>query len=113
VAPPPQFVVRGGIATASQLRAGTRRTINGHGFSVQTAVSVSVDELARGGRFPNRQISVTTAEELRSLGLTVNAPTPGAGAYHGTVMVPDPPGSGVFEAISRCFTMRPNPFIVS
>jgi hypothetical protein len=101
----------GGVATASQLRAGTRRTINGHGFSVQTAVTVSVDELARGGQFPNRRISVTTAEELRALGL--NALTRGAGAYHGTVMVPDPPRPEIFEAISRCFTTRPNPFIAS
>jgi hypothetical protein len=104
-------VVRGGVATASQLRAGTRRTINGHGFSVQTAAGVSVGALAHSGRFPNRQISVTTIEDLRAIGITVDAPTQGAGAYHGTVMVPDPPPSGVFEAISRCFTLRPNPFV--
>lgn len=111
--PQPQFVVHGGVATASQLRAGTRHTMNGHGFSVQTAVSVSVDALARGGQFPNRQTSVTTAEELRALGLTVNAPTRGAGAYHGTVIVPAASQPGIFEAISGCFNARPNPFITS
>jgi hypothetical protein len=84
----PQYVARGGVATPSQLRAGTRLTANGYGFSVQTAPGVPVDELARGGRFPNRRISITTVQELRAAGVTVNFPTPGAGAHHGTVVVP-------------------------
>lgn len=105
---PPQFVVRGGVATAAQLRAGTRHSINGYGFSVQTAPGLPVNELARGARFPNRQISVTTVEALRELGMTINAPTPGAGDNHGTVVVPYPPLPELFEALSRCFAQHPN-----
>lgn len=105
---PPQFVVRGGIATVAQLEAGTRHSINGYGFSVQTAPGLSVYELARGGRFPNRQISVTTVEALRELGVTINAPTPGAGDHHGTVIIPYPPPPGLFESLSRCFAQRSN-----
>ena len=109
----PQYVVRAGVATPSQLRAGTRRlTVNGYGFSIQTAPGVSVDELARGGRFPNRQISITTVEQLRGAGVTVNFPTPGAGTHHGTVVLPSPPPPGIFEAISSLFTQRFNPFPV-
>ena len=108
----PQYVVRAGVATPFQLRAGTRLTVNGYGFSIQTAPGVSVDELARGGRFPNRQISVTAVQQLRDVGVTVNFPTPGAGAHHGTVVVPSPPPPGIFEAISSLFTQRFNPFPV-
>lgn len=109
----PEFVVRAGVTTAAQLRVGTRHSVNGHGFSVQTAPGLSGEALARGGRFPNRQISVTTVEELRRIGVTVIAPTTGAGAHHGTVVIPDPPPPGLFEAISRCFTQRANPFVAS
>ena len=112
VADQPQYVVRAGIVTPAQLRAGTRFTVNGFGFSVQTAAGISVDELARGGRFPNRQISVTTLQELRNAGLVVNFRTPGAGAYHGTVIVPTPLPPRIFETIAFLFTQRPNPFPV-
>ena len=107
-----QYVVRAGIATPSQLRAGTRFSVNGFGFSIQTAPGVSVDELARGGQFPNRQISVTTVQELRGAGVAVNFPTPGAGAHHGTIIVPRPPPPRIFEKIASLFTQRPNPFPV-
>jgi hypothetical protein len=87
----PQYVVRAGVATPFQLRAGTRLTVNGYGFSIQTAPGVSVDELARGGRFPNRQIGITTVEQLRGAGVTVNFPRPGAGTHHDTVVLPSQP----------------------
>lgn len=112
VADQPQYVVRAGIVPPAQLRAGARFTVDGFGFSVQTAAGISVDELARGGRFPNRQISVTTVQELRNAGLVVNFPTPGAGAYHGTVIVPTPLPPRIFETIAFLFTQRPNPFPV-
>ena len=112
VALPPQYVVRAGLASVVQLRAGTRHTINGHGFSIQTAPHVTVDELARGGQFPNRQISVTTVRRLLDVGVAVRFPTPGAGAYHGTAIVPDPVPSGLFEALNQAFTPHPNPFPV-
>jgi hypothetical protein len=108
----PQYVVRAGVATPTQLRAGTRLTANGYGFSVQMAPGVAVDELARGGRYPNRRISVSTVQQLRGAGVTVHFPTPGAGAHHGTVVVPSPPPLGIFEGISSLFTQRLNPFPV-
>jgi hypothetical protein len=107
----PQFVVRAGVASASQLRTGTRHSVNGHGFSVQTAPGMQVDDLTRGGQFPNRLISVTTIAKLGTIGITVNAPTPGAGAHHGTVVIPHIAPLGIFKAISRCFSQQTNPFI--
>lgn len=72
-----------------------------------------VDELARGGYFPNKQISVTTVQELQAIpGVNVNAPTPGYGDYHGTVNVPNPPPPGLFNAISGVFAQKSNPFPV-
>ena len=57
-----------------------------------------------GGSFPNNQISVSTTNLLQAIpDVTVNAPTPRYGTYHGTVNVPNPPPSGIFNAISRAF----------
>ena len=102
--------MRAGIATPAQLQAGTRFSVNGFGFSIQTAPGISVDELARGDQFPNRQISITTVQELRGAGVAVNFPTPGAGARHSTIIVPRPPR--IFEKIASLFTQRPNLFPV-
>jgi hypothetical protein len=79
-------------------------------FSVQTAPNVPVDNLARAGRFPNRQISVTTVEMLRGAGVSVDAPTPGARGHHGTLVVPYPAPMEVLDTISRRFSQRPNRF---
>ena len=92
---------------------GTRPGPNGFGFSVQTTPGISVDELARGGLFPNNRVSVSTVERLQSIpGVRVRFPTPGFGAYHGTVVLPAPPPSGLFEAITATFTQQPNPHVV-
>ncbi|MGB9114986.1 RHS repeat-associated core domain-containing protein [Bradyrhizobium sp.] len=108
-----QYVVRGGAGAASSFERGTNLTSNGYGFSVQTAPSVSISELARGGYFPNAQISVSTVQELQAIpGVTVNSPTPGFGDYHGTVNVPNPPPAGFFNVISGAFVPQPNPFQV-
>jgi hypothetical protein len=108
-----QYVVRGGAGAANSFQNGTAATQNGYGFSVQTAPGVSIDELARGGYFPNGQISVSTVEQLEAIpGVTVNFPTPGRGDYHGTVNVPNPPPPGFFNAISGAFRPQPNPFPV-
>jgi hypothetical protein len=105
-----QYVVRAGIARPQDLEKGTNFTINGYGFSVQTSPGVSVDQLARGGRFPNNQISWTTVDTLEKIpGVSVNWPTPGAGDYHGTVNLPNPPPPGIFGLISSQFNRIPNP----
>jgi RHS repeat-associated protein len=105
-----QYVVRGGAGAASSFERGTNLTSNGYGFSVQTAPSVSINELARGGYFPNAQISVSTVQELQAIpGVTVNSPTPGFGDYHGTVNVPNPPPAGFFNVISGTFVPQPKP----
>ncbi len=108
------YVVRAGLAAENTLEAGTRLTVNGSGFSVQTFPGISVDELARGGGWPHKYISVTTIDMLRAIpGVTVNWPTPGAGSYHGTVNVPNPPPPGTFEAISKVFAPVLNPHRVA
>jgi RHS repeat-associated protein len=108
---PFQYVVRGGEGSAHTFQMGTRFTQNGYGFSVQTAPNTLVEELARGGAFPNRSISVTRIEQLQAIpGVTINFPTPGHGSYHGTVNVPHPPPPGIFESISGVFTQQPNPY---
>ena len=109
----PQFVVRAGAAQPDLLETGTRSSINGYGFSVQTSPKLSPDTLASEAANIEkyRQYSVTTVQQLEAIpGVTVNFPTPGAGAYHGTVNVPNPPPPGIFTAISGAFTQQRNPY---
>ncbi|MGH2410875.1 MAG: RHS repeat-associated core domain-containing protein, partial [Chloroflexota bacterium] len=68
-APEPDWIVRGGIATAKQLQVGTTQhaLMPGlNGFSVQYAPGRSIQQLAAAGRFPNASISVTTVEQLEA-----------------------------------------------
>ena len=115
----PNWVVRGGVATPSQLRAGTARhrgTPDPHGlfgFSVQYQPGKTIQELAAAGRFRNAHISVTTADELVAAGLSVGyavsiVKSPGAG-YHYTVQVPFPLPLDLAVALSAVFMQRPNP----
>ena len=107
----PQYVVRGGLAAPGSLQEGTALTSNGFGFSVQTAPGVPVDELARGGFFRNKMISVTTVARLEMIpGVIVNTGTPGRGDHHGTVIVPNPPPPGFFEFLSTQFARKQNPY---
>jgi hypothetical protein len=85
----PQYVVRAGMARPDNLIAGTtaHRLVPGlTGFSVQSALGLSVKELARGGQFRNGHISVTTVGALQRHGFEVVFPTPGRGGYHTTVL---------------------------
>ncbi len=106
-----QFVVRAGIGKAPHFENGTKLGQNGFGFSVQTSPGVPWEELARGGQFPNGQVSVTTLDAILSVPgvVGVNFPTPGAGAYHGTVVIQNPPPPGTFEGVSAVFRQFPNP----
>ena len=80
-----------------------------HGFSVQLAPNVTVEKLARAGRFPHQQIGVTTFELLEAHDFTVVFPTPGKGAYHATVRTAWPLPLAVAMLLSSLFTRRRNP----
>jgi hypothetical protein len=100
------------MARPDNLIAGTtmHRLIPGlTGFSVQSALGVSVEELARGGQFRNRQISVTTRTALQQRGFELVFPTPGRGAYHATVRTPDPLSPETAAVLSGLFVQRVNP----
>jgi hypothetical protein len=106
-----QFVVRAGIMLPKDTVAGTTLTKQGlYGFSVQSAPGVSWQELARGGKFPNPQVSVATAAELETMGYHVMLGTPGRGDYHATVIVPNNPITlDTAEKIRQLFTISTNP----
>jgi RHS repeat-associated protein len=119
---PNQNVVRGGVATAEQLIRGTKALdparYNGisSGFSVQSAPGKSVQELAKGGRFRNGQISVTTTRALFAAGLVVQyavfvVPTASdTTENHCTVTVPSPLPGVLAHALSAAFVPMPNPY---
>src|SRR6266571_8113353 len=75
----PRWVVRGGVATPSQLQAGTARhrgvpdPLGLYGFSVQYQPGKTVHELAVAGRFRNAQISVTAEAALVAAGVTAGS----------------------------------------
>jgi hypothetical protein len=117
-----QFVVRAGLATGAQLTKGTTPTPqyknNGvtSGFSVQAKRGVSVGELAKAGKFPNAQISVSTetaiSEVSAGAGFPVQVvPTPNQySAYHCTVTAPYPMPDILAWALSLVFAPQPNPY---
>jgi len=115
----PNWVVRGGVTTPSQLQAGTTRHRGVpdppglFGFSVHYQPGETIKELAAAGRLRNAHISVTTAEELVAAGLSVGyavsiVQSPGVG-YHYTVQVPFPLLLDLAVALRAVFTQRPNP----
>jgi RHS repeat-associated protein len=110
---PPRWVVRGGLAKPQDLIEGTgpHTSIPGlTGFSVQHRPGLSVDELARGGQIPNRQISVTTTQILRQHGFNVVYPTPGRGQYHATVQTPHPLTLEQAVLLNSLFVPQANPY---
>src|SRR5262244_1496831 len=115
----PPWVVRGGVATPSQLQAGTARHRGApdapglYGFSVHYQPGKTVHELAAAGRFRNAQISVTTDAALVAAGVAAGyaisiVKSPGAG-YHYTGQVPFPLPLDLAVALSAVFRQRPNP----
>jgi len=112
----PTWIVRGGITTPDQLANGTRAHVavpGLFGFSVQHDPGRTREDLAAAGRFPNAQISVTTAEQLIAAGRAVGYDVrivrrPGRGFHH-TVETPDPLPGDLAEALSGAFHQVPNP----
>jgi hypothetical protein len=115
----PHWVVRGGVATPSQLQAGTARHRGVpdppglYGFSVQYQPGKTVQELAVAGRFRNAQISVTTEAALVAAGVAAGyavsiVKSPGSG-YHHTGQVPFPLPLDLAVALSAVFTQQLNP----
>jgi RHS repeat-associated protein len=103
------WVVRGGVTTPQQLQGGVaeHKGVPGlHGFSVQSAPGLTVEQLA-ANRFPHKTISVTTVRALLKVGYVV-VPSPGAG-FHQTVVTPDPLPLPEAAKISSVFSQRPNP----
>lgn len=96
------------------------------GFSVQYNPGSTVDELARAGQFPNKQISYATDLSLAAaaaiLGYTIRLiATPGAvgNPYHHTLSASDGSGNvltslpdGLANALSATFLHKPNPLPV-
>lgn len=119
----PEFVVRGGIATARSLQAGYQRhrgVQNLYDFSVQYRPGRSVLQLANAGQCPNPKISYATDECLilaaQQLGYDVDlVASPGIG-FHRTLtasvngmmvrVLPD----DVANALHDCFEQAHNPF---
>ena len=115
----PHWVIRGGIATPSQLQAGTAKhrgvpePSDLYGFSVQYQPGKTIEELTVAGKFRNAQISVTIDVTLVAAGVSVGYPvhivqSPGVG-YHHTVQVPFPLPLDLAEALSAVFTQILNP----
>ena len=115
----PHWVVRGGVATPSQLQAGTARhrgvpdAPGLYGFAVQYQPGKTVHDLAAAGRFRNAQISVTTDVTLVAAGAAAGyavsiVKSPGAG-YHHTVQVLFPLPLDLAVALSAVFTQQLNP----
>jgi hypothetical protein len=106
------FVVRGGIAHPASLIAGAKphnRLPGISGISVQSWPGVSVEHLARAGGFPNLQISVATFDAIRRAGFEIQLSTPGAGRYHGTVILSVPLPLDMATVLSSLFVRRANP----
>ena len=83
----PAWVVRGGIATPDNLRAGYREHLGAlgvFGCSVQYQPGRTLDQLAAAGRFRHGRISYAAGENLKSAAARLGyelafAKTPGGG----------------------------------
>lgn len=113
----PDWVARGGIATAEQLIRGAAEHLGVpglFGFSVQRQRGKTVADLAFAGRFPRAQISVATIDHLVAVAGECGyrevriVASPGRGFHH-TAFVPEPLPLDLAAALSRAFTVQPNP----
>lgn len=107
------LIVRGGVASAENLSngSGVATEIDGtlSGVSVRSANGLTEAELAAGGEgampFPNGQISVTTAGQVRAAGGTVrpDLPTNLANPYHCEICGVSP------DDLAHIFVQKRNP----
>jgi hypothetical protein len=117
-----QYVVRAGLATPKQLTTGTTPTPKYNnfgvtsGFSVQAKRGKTVGELAKAGKFPNAQISVSTETAVSEVSAAAGFPvqvvsTPNQYSdYHCTVNAPYPMPDILAWALSLVFAPQPNPY---
>jgi hypothetical protein len=77
------------------------------GFSVQSYLGRSVDDLARAGQFPNPKVSVTSVGAIRAAGYEV-VETQGRG-YHAAVVVPSSWTETDAGALASSFEVQSNP----
>jgi hypothetical protein len=105
------WVIRGGLASAESLIAGTGPAPLGlTGFSVTTAPVMSPHDLAMARAYPNTAVSATSVEALNQLGYQVVAtPLPGQ-PFHGTVVTPHPLSPAAALELAGAFVIKfPNP----
>jgi hypothetical protein len=108
---PPQYVIRGGMASPQNLITGSTLVpgTNLSGFSVTSAPGMSVNQLAMAANYQNGQISYTTTADLGAIGVPV-VPTPSDNnALHATAVVPVPLDPTRAAQISGVFTRIANP----
>jgi len=111
--PDEAYVVRGGMSQSGSFKIGPHPS-GPYGISCQSAPGVTVEELAKAGKFPNSQISVTTVGEIRGIGGNV-IPTPNLPRFphHGTITATNDVWSQAWrEQLSQMFDIMPNPFPV-
>ena len=124
-----EWVVRAGIADAQRLMAGYVRHLGYpqqqiYGCSVQYEPGLSIDELAKAGRFPNGQISYAQRIDLESALLPLNfimelRRTQGTGYHHTFMVLYDTARivqtslrQDVADALAAVFQRKRNPFPV-
>jgi hypothetical protein len=95
-----------------------------YSFSVQYHATLSWQELARAGQYPNAQVSIAEEHHLRialqSLGYTCRlVPSLGAGHHHTFMVLYDAIGAiltqfaqPVVQKLHETFTQVPNPYRV-
>jgi peptide/nickel transport system substrate-binding protein len=111
------FVILDGVVTPQRLQrkvSGYKNVPNIVGFSVQSAPQKTIKELAAGGWYSDRLLSVTTVEALKEAGQSVGVPVevvraPGRGAFHSIVVAPRRLPDHAAEALSQVFRQMPNP----
>jgi hypothetical protein len=111
------FVILDGVVTPQRLQkkvSGYKNVPNIVGFSVQSAPQKTIKELATGGWYSDRLLSVTTVEALKEAGQSVGVPVevvraPGRGAFHSIVVAPRRLPDRAAEALSQVFRQMPNP----
>jgi hypothetical protein len=110
------YIVRAGLVRPRSLIAGTTRHLDIpglSGFSVQSAPGLSVEELARAGRFPHSWIGVTDLDTILLHGFKLVFPTPGKGDYHATIRTSYPLSPDAAVLLSRLFIRHRNPYRVT